>query len=191
MTENHMRFGINSLIRQIWYTHCGVRPQSLTRDNMNRRWCRKRCWSLVSEVKVFAADVEDDGAWGLLCLLWCPIDSPCLIFLSLSPHGEASWINNSFTVSDDVAILAKVVGDAIIALADKRWAGWKGISSRETEEKEWKERDERHCCSPISFYELVQREKVGVDFRGDKQVTAAATQWNDFLESNLNASWQY
>ena len=101
-----------------------------------------------SKVEIFAADVEDDRAGGVL---WSPIGDPCPHFsLGLSPHGEAPWVDDTFSVRDNVAVLAQVVGDAVVALACKRGAGWKAVSSSKgVEVQEWKEKERRHwkCVS--------------------------------------------
>ena len=99
-----------------------------------------------SEVEIFAADVKDDRARSVL---WSRIGNPC-IRLGLSPPAEAPRVNDTFSVGDDVAVLAQVVGDAVVALAGKGGAGWEGVgTTRGVEEQEWKEEEDGHwkCVS--------------------------------------------
>ena len=78
---------------------------------------------MSSKVEIFAANVKDDRAGGVL---WSPTGNPCI---GLSLHDEAPRVDDTFPVGDDVAVLAQVVGDAVVALACKRGAGWKAVGS--------------------------------------------------------------
>ena len=95
------------------------------------------------EVEISAADVKDDRARSVL---WSRIGNPCSPrFLDLSPPAKAPRVDDTFSVGDDVAVLAQVVGDAVVALAGKGGAGREGVSStKRVEQQEWKEKEDRH-----------------------------------------------
>ena len=100
------------------------------------------------EFEISATDVKDDGARSVL---WSRIGNPCIrLFLGLSPSAKTPRVDDTFSVGDNVAVLAQIVGDAVVALVGKRGAGREGVSTtRGVEEQDWKEREDSHwqCLS--------------------------------------------